>query len=53
MRTQLEKGNGGVQFGFVASAADAPGTSDAELYRTVLDDIDWHADLGYSTVWFL
>lgn len=42
-----------VTFGVVASAADAPGTSDAALYRTVLEDVEYHAELGYRTVWLL
>ncbi len=42
-----------VDFGFVASAADAPGTSDAELYRTVMRDVDFHTDLGFETVWMI
>jgi alkanesulfonate monooxygenase SsuD/methylene tetrahydromethanopterin reductase-like flavin-dependent oxidoreductase (luciferase family) len=45
--------NDRVEFGFVASAADAPGTSDAELYRTVLGDVEFHAELGYSTAWLI
>ena len=42
-----------VEFGFVASAADAPGTPDHELYRTVLDDVEYHAGLGYTTAWLI
>jgi alkanesulfonate monooxygenase SsuD/methylene tetrahydromethanopterin reductase-like flavin-dependent oxidoreductase (luciferase family) len=42
-----------VEFGFVASAADAPGTPDHELYRTVLDDGEYHAELGYTTAWLI
>jgi alkanesulfonate monooxygenase SsuD/methylene tetrahydromethanopterin reductase-like flavin-dependent oxidoreductase (luciferase family) len=44
---------GEVEFGFVASAADAPGTPDHELYRTVLEDVEFHADLGYTTAWLI
>src|ERR1700758_2579481 len=44
---------GEVEFGFVASAADAPGTSDHELYRTVLEDVEYPADLGYTTAWLI
>ena len=44
---------GEVEFGFVASAADAPGTPDHELYRTVLEDVEYHADLGYTTAWLI
>lgn len=43
----------GIRFGFVASAAGAPGATDAELYRALLEDVDWHADLGFSTAWFI
>jgi alkanesulfonate monooxygenase SsuD/methylene tetrahydromethanopterin reductase-like flavin-dependent oxidoreductase (luciferase family) len=42
-----------VEFGFVASAADAPGTPDHELYRTVLEDVEFHAELGYTTAWLI
>jgi alkanesulfonate monooxygenase SsuD/methylene tetrahydromethanopterin reductase-like flavin-dependent oxidoreductase (luciferase family) len=42
-----------VEFGFVASAADAPGTPDHELYRTVLEDVEYHAELGYTTAWLI
>jgi alkanesulfonate monooxygenase SsuD/methylene tetrahydromethanopterin reductase-like flavin-dependent oxidoreductase (luciferase family) len=43
----------GVTFGVVASAADAPGTPDAALYRTLLDDLELYAELGYGTVWLI
>lgn len=42
-----------VNFGVVASAADAPGTSDHELYRTVLEDCELIQEWGYSTVWMI
>ena len=42
-----------VTFGFVAAAADAPGTGDPGLYSTLLDDIDYHARLGFGTAWFI
>jgi alkanesulfonate monooxygenase SsuD/methylene tetrahydromethanopterin reductase-like flavin-dependent oxidoreductase (luciferase family) len=42
-----------VEFGFVASAADAPGTADHELYGCVLDDVEYHAGLGYTTAWLI
>ncbi|MBS1870051.1 MAG: LLM class flavin-dependent oxidoreductase [Actinobacteria bacterium] len=45
--------NGNVTFGVVASAADAPGTSDRDLYRTLLEDVDCQASLGYRTVWLI
>jgi alkanesulfonate monooxygenase SsuD/methylene tetrahydromethanopterin reductase-like flavin-dependent oxidoreductase (luciferase family) len=53
MSTHGPGGAHDVQFGFVASAADAPGTGDAQMYRTVLEDVEWHAELGYSTAWFI
>jgi alkanesulfonate monooxygenase SsuD/methylene tetrahydromethanopterin reductase-like flavin-dependent oxidoreductase (luciferase family) len=37
----------------VASAADAPGTSDAAIYRTLVEDVEYHADLGFRTIWLL
>jgi alkanesulfonate monooxygenase SsuD/methylene tetrahydromethanopterin reductase-like flavin-dependent oxidoreductase (luciferase family) len=42
-----------VTFGVVASAADAPGSSDAAIYRSLLDDVGYHADLGFQTVWLI
>jgi alkanesulfonate monooxygenase SsuD/methylene tetrahydromethanopterin reductase-like flavin-dependent oxidoreductase (luciferase family) len=42
-----------VSFGVAASAADAPGTSDAAIYRTLLEDVEYHAELGFGTVWLL
>jgi alkanesulfonate monooxygenase SsuD/methylene tetrahydromethanopterin reductase-like flavin-dependent oxidoreductase (luciferase family) len=42
-----------VTFGVVASAADAPGTPDASIYRTLLQDVEHYAELGYGTVWLL
>lgn len=42
-----------VTFGFVASAAGAPGTSDPDLYRTVLEDCELRQEWGYSTVWMI
>jgi alkanesulfonate monooxygenase SsuD/methylene tetrahydromethanopterin reductase-like flavin-dependent oxidoreductase (luciferase family) len=42
-----------VTFGIAASAADAPGTSDAELYRVLLEDVEHHVALGYGHVWLL
>jgi alkanesulfonate monooxygenase SsuD/methylene tetrahydromethanopterin reductase-like flavin-dependent oxidoreductase (luciferase family) len=40
-------------FGVVASAADEPGTSDAELYRTLLEDVEINAELGYKNFWLI
>lgn len=45
--------SGHVTFGVVAAAADAPGASDPEIYRTLLEDVEYHAELGYGTVWLL
>ncbi len=42
-----------VTFGVVASAADAPGTADAAIYRTLLRDVEYYAELGFGTVWLL
>jgi alkanesulfonate monooxygenase SsuD/methylene tetrahydromethanopterin reductase-like flavin-dependent oxidoreductase (luciferase family) len=42
-----------VTFGVVASAADAPGASDATMYRTLLEDVDYHAQLGFHTMWLI
>lgn len=53
MTTDAQREKEEVRFGFVASAAGAPGATDAELYRAVLEDVEWHADLGYSTAWFI
>lgn len=45
--------SGQVTFGVVASAADAPGTPDALIYRTMLEDVEYTADLGYETIWLI
>ncbi len=42
-----------VTFGVVAAAADAPGTSDADIYRSLLDDVDYNAELGFRTMWLI
>lgn len=42
-----------VEFGFVAGAAGAPGSSDTELYRNVLDDCEFHAGLGFTAAWMI
>ena len=42
-----------VEFGFVAAAADRAGTSDADLYQTLLSDVDYHAGLGFTTAWII
>jgi alkanesulfonate monooxygenase SsuD/methylene tetrahydromethanopterin reductase-like flavin-dependent oxidoreductase (luciferase family) len=42
-----------VTFGVVASAADAPGTPDATVYRTLLEDVEYSAELGFRTMWLI
>jgi len=42
-----------VDFGFVATAVDEPGTPDAEMYRGLIGDCEHHVKLGYKTVWIL
>lgn len=42
-----------IDFGFVATAAGAPGTSDREAYRDLLGDCEHNVELGYSTVWII
>jgi alkanesulfonate monooxygenase SsuD/methylene tetrahydromethanopterin reductase-like flavin-dependent oxidoreductase (luciferase family) len=42
-----------VTFGVVASAADAPGSSDAEIYRSLLDDVEYNAELGFRIMWLI
>ncbi len=39
----------GIGIGFVASAADALGTPGTDLYRTLLRDVDFYADLDSET----
>lgn len=38
-------------FGFVAGAVDRTGASDEELYEAMLADVEYHAGLGFQTVW--
>ncbi len=42
-----------VTFGVVASAADAPGTSDAAMYAALLEDVELYVGQGYGTVWLI
>lgn len=42
-----------VDFGFLASPADAPGVPDANMYANLLDGCAFHRDLGYRTAWFI
>ena len=44
---------GGVDFGFLAVPADAPGVPDAALYAGLLDGCAFHRDLGYRTAWLI
>ena len=44
---------GGVDFGFLAVPADAPGVPDADLYAGLLDGCGFHRDLGYRTAWLI
>lgn len=41
-----------VQFSYAVGAADAKGIPDHETYRTVLDDMEQIATLGFDGVWF-
>lgn len=43
----------GVEFGFAATAVDAPGASDEELYRSLLAECEHNRSLGYTTAWAL
>lgn len=42
-----------VEFGWVASAAGAPGAADEEFYEGILADCGLNRSLGYSTAWVL
>ena len=42
-----------IDFGFVASAAGAPGVSDSETYQNILGDCEEYSALGYTTAWIL
>ena len=44
---------GDIDFGFVASAAGAPGATDAELYSILIADCEHNYRLGYKTAWAL
>src|SRR5438132_1375488 len=50
---RLMEGAAAVEFGFAATAVDAPGASDAELYRSLLDECEHNQSLGFSTAWAL
>jgi alkanesulfonate monooxygenase SsuD/methylene tetrahydromethanopterin reductase-like flavin-dependent oxidoreductase (luciferase family) len=40
-----------IQFGFQLAAVDASGATDAQLYKTMLQDVKLGYDLGYETAW--
>jgi alkanesulfonate monooxygenase SsuD/methylene tetrahydromethanopterin reductase-like flavin-dependent oxidoreductase (luciferase family) len=42
-----------VTFGVVVAAADAPHSADAGIYKTLLEDVEHQAELGFGTVWLL
>ncbi|MFL0289086.1 LLM class flavin-dependent oxidoreductase [Mycobacterium sp. SMC-18] len=42
-----------LKFGFVACAAGVPGTTDARLYRDLVDDCEHNLGLGYESVWLI
>lgn len=42
-----------IDFGFVAGAVGAPGTSDAEAYKGLLGDCEHNLKLGYKTAWVI
>lgn len=42
-----------VSFGFVITAAGAPGTSDADMYRDMFDDVEHGIALGFSNCWMI
>ncbi|MGA5546209.1 LLM class flavin-dependent oxidoreductase [Mycobacterium sp. NPDC051198] len=42
-----------IKFGFVACAAGASGTSDAQMYRDLVADCEHNLALGYDSVWMI
>lgn len=42
-----------IEFGFVATAVDEPGTSDAEMYKGLLGDCEHNLGLGLTTAWLI
>lgn len=42
-----------IDFGFVATAAGAPDTPDVPMYRDLIADCEYYADLGFSTAWLI
>jgi alkanesulfonate monooxygenase SsuD/methylene tetrahydromethanopterin reductase-like flavin-dependent oxidoreductase (luciferase family) len=42
-----------INFGFVATAVDNPGTSDAEMYKGLLGDCEHNLGLGLTTAWLI
>jgi alkanesulfonate monooxygenase SsuD/methylene tetrahydromethanopterin reductase-like flavin-dependent oxidoreductase (luciferase family) len=53
MNDDSQKHTSPIKFGFVAGAAGRPGASDAELYRNLLEDCEFHAALDYDTAWMI
>ena len=47
----MSKNEREVKFGFQLAAVDASGTSDADLYKTMLADAKLGYDLGYEIAW--
>jgi alkanesulfonate monooxygenase SsuD/methylene tetrahydromethanopterin reductase-like flavin-dependent oxidoreductase (luciferase family) len=41
------------RYGITASAVGEPGLSDQRLYRDLLDDVDFCAGLGFTSVWMI
>lgn len=42
-----------LEFGFVATASGGPGTSDRQMYRDLIGDVEIGLGLGYGTVWMI
>lgn len=42
-----------LKLGFIAAPVEAPGSSDEELYRAMLADIDYHRELGFEVAWMI
>jgi alkanesulfonate monooxygenase SsuD/methylene tetrahydromethanopterin reductase-like flavin-dependent oxidoreductase (luciferase family) len=47
------QGANDVQFGWVASAAGAPGTTDDQMFEDMLEDAELNHSLGYRTAWMI
>ena len=42
-----------LKLGFIAAPVDAVGSSDEELYRAMLADVDYHRELGFEVAWMI